>query len=353
MPKDDLLLKDFKPRSALVTEDNTPERARFPVVDAHNHLGYWDPYIFQDGSPPGWTVQDIPATVDLMDELNVKCVVNLDGGWGDQVKRNIERYKEPYPDRFCVFAWVDFSQIDEPNFGEKWARELEKAVSAGVQGLKVFKTLGLGYRDKNGKLVAVDDPRIDTVWAMAGELDIPVLIHSSDPVAFFWPLDESNERWIELHAHPDWHFYGKDYPPFIKPLEAQLRVIARHPKTTFISAHVMSYAENLKYVGEALDKYPNLYVDIGERIGELGRQPYSTRRFMIDYCDRIVFGTDIPPNRPTYQIYFRCLETEDEYFDYGRDQGPFGIYGVNLPDDILKKIYAQNAMKIIPGLSRD
>jgi predicted TIM-barrel fold metal-dependent hydrolase len=351
MSSEDLLLKDFKPRSALVTEDNTPESARFPVVDAHNHLGYWDPYIFQDGAPPGWTVKDVPATVDLMDELNVKCVVNLDGGWGDQVKRNIERYKEPYPDRFCVFAWVDFSQIDETNFGEKWARELEKAVSAGVQGLKVFKTLGLEYRDNNGKLVVVDDPRIDPVWAMAGELDIPVLIHSSDPVAFFWPLDETNERWDELHDHPDWHFYGKDYPPFIVPLEAQLRVIARHPNTRFISAHVMSYAENLKYVAEALDKYPNLYVDIGERIGELGRQPYSTRRFMIEYSDRILFGTDIPPNRSTYEIYFRCLETEDEYFDYGRNQGRFRIYGVNLPDEILKKIYALNAMKVIPGMS--
>ena len=353
MSKEDLLLKDFNPRSALVTEDNTPKSARFPVVDAHNHLGYWDPYIFQDGGSPGWTVKDVQAAVALMDELNIQCVVNLDGGWGDQLKENLERYKEPFPDRFCVFAWVDFSEIDQPGFGEKWAKELEMSVRAGAQGLKIFKTLGLGYRDQSGKLVPVDDPRIDPVWAKAGELGIPVLIHSSDPVAFFWPLDETNERWDELHAHPDWHFYGSDYPPFIEPLEAQLRVVARHPNTTFISAHVMSYAENLRYVADALDSYSNLYVDIGERIGELGRQPYSTRQFMIDYSDRILFGTDIPPNRSTYQIYFRCLETEDEYFDYGRNQGRFRIYGVNLPDEVLKKVYGQNAKNIILGLNEN
>jgi predicted TIM-barrel fold metal-dependent hydrolase len=350
MRENDLFLRDFKPRTALVTEDHTPHKARFPVVDIHNHLGFWDPYIFQEGASPGWTVKDVSATIALMDEMNIRCIINLDGGWGDQLKRNLERYKEPYPDRFCVFAWVDFTRIDESDFGEKWAKELEKAVAAGVQGLKIFKDLGLVYRDRTGKLVPVDDPRIDPVWAMAGELGIPVLIHSSDPVAFFWPLDEYNERWDELHDHPDWHFYGKDYPPFIEPIQAQLRIVKRHPKTKFISAHVLSYAENLKFVADALDTYPNLYVDIGERIGELGRQPYSTRRFMIDYADRILFGTDIPPNRSTYEIYFRCLETADEYFEYGRNQGRFRIYGVDLPEKPLQKIYAQNATRVIPGM---
>lgn len=347
----DLLLKDFKPRPALVTKESTPERASFPVVDVHNHLGYWDPYIFQDGGAPGWTVKDVAATIALMDELNIRCIIDLDGGWGDQLRKNLERYKESYPDRFCVFAWVDWSQVEEPNFGEKWALELERAVAAGAQGLKVFKTLGLEYRDRNGKLISPDDPRLDPIWAKAGELKIPVLIHSSDPVAFFLPLDETNERWDELHVHPDWHFYGKDYPSFIEPIEAQLRVVARNPNTTFISAHVLSYAENLDYVATALDKFPNLYVDIGERIGELGRQPYATRRFITKYADRVLFGTDIPPNKPTYQVYFRCLETNDEYFDYGRNQGRYCIYGIYLPEDVLRKVYAQNACKLIPGLT--
>jgi len=345
---DDLLLKEFTPRSALVVEEHILEKARFPVVDFHNHLGYWEQGV--QGASPGWTVNDVPRTIELMDEMNIRCVVNLDGGWGDQLKKNLERYKEPYPDRFCVFAWVDFSQIDESGFGEKWARELEDAVKAGVQGLKVFKKLGLNYRDHSGKLVPVDDPRIDPVWAKAGDLNIPVLIHSSDPVAFFWPLDQYNERWDELHEHPDWHFYGQDYPSFIEPIEAQLRVVGRHPNTTFVSAHVMSYAENLSYVAEALEKYPNLYVDTGERIGELGRQPNTARRFITKYADRVLFGTDIPPNKQTYQIYFRCLETEDDYFDYGRAQGRFRIYGLNLPDDVLKKVYSGNACRLIAGL---
>jgi predicted TIM-barrel fold metal-dependent hydrolase len=346
----DLLLKDYHPKSALVVKEHIINQAKFPVVDVHNHLGYWDPYIFQDGGPPGWTVKDVASTVAMMDELNIRCVIDLDGGWGDQLRANLERYKGAYPNRFCVFAWVDWSQVDEPNFGEKWGRELEKAVSAGAQGLKVFKTLGLVYRDKHGKLISPDDPRLDPVWEKAGELKIPVLIHSSDPVAFFWPLDETNERWDELHVHPDWHFYGKDFPSFIEPIEAQLRVVARHPNTNFISAHVLSYAENLSYVAAALDAYPNLYVDISERIGELGRQPYSTRRFITKYSDRVLFGVDIPPLKSAYMIYFRCLETEDEYFDYGRNQGRYRIYGVSLPDDVLQKVYAGNACKLIPGL---
>ena len=345
---EELLLKDFKPRPALVTEEHIPQRARFPVVDFHNHLGYWEQGV--QGAPPGWTVKDVNQAVQLMDEMNIRVVVNLDGGWDDQLKRNLERYKEPYPERFCVFAWIDFTQIDEPDFGGKWARKLEEAVRAGAQGLKIFKDLGLVYRNRTGKLIPVNDPRIDPIWSVAGELQIPVLIHSSDPVAFFQPLDQYNERWDELHEHPDWHFYGKDYPFFIEPIEAQLRVVARHPETTFVSAHVLSYAENLRWVAAALDRYPNLYVDIGERIGELGRQPYSTRRFLIQYADRVVFGTDIPPNRATYQIYMRCLETEDEYFDYGRNQGRFRIYGVNVPDDALRKIYGENAARILQGI---
>jgi predicted TIM-barrel fold metal-dependent hydrolase len=347
----DMLLKNFKPRSALEVPENIPSRARFPVVDSHNHLGYWEQDVFQTMEAKGWMIKDLPITVALMDEMNISCVVNLDGGWGDQLKRNLERYKEPYPDRFCVFAWVDFSEYDHPGFAEKWADELEKAVQNGVQGLKVFKTLGLHYRDKSGRLIPPDDRVLDPIWAKAGELNIPVLIHSSDPVAFFWPLDEYNERWEELSENPDWHFYGKDYPPFIEPIEAQLRMISRHPSTRFISAHVLSYSENLRWVSAALDRFPNLWVDISERIGELGRQPYSSRDFLIKHAGRVLFGTDIPSNRSTYEIYFRCLESRDEYFSYGRSQGRYHIYGLDLPDDVLKKIYHENALKVIPGLT--
>jgi hypothetical protein len=228
MSEHELLLREFQPRTALVTEDHTPPRARYPVVDAHNHLR---------------RALDRPAELlELMDALNLRAIIDLDGGWGEQLDQHLAALKRPYPDRFCVFAWVDWGQVDDPDFGTRWAGRLADAVRAGAQGLKVFKSLGLSYRDRSGALIRIDDPRLDPVWAAAGELGIPVLIHSADPVAFFWPLDAHNERWEELRAHPDWHFYGGDYPSFIELIEAQLRVVARHPETTFISAHVLSYS---------------------------------------------------------------------------------------------------------------
>ena len=334
---DDLLLRDFKPCTALVTEDNTPARARFPVVDVHNHLRH--------------VTGDPSELVALMDELNIHCVIDLDGSWGEQLDQHLARFKQTFPERFCVFAWVDWTQVDEPGFGQKWAKRLADAVAAGAQGLKVFKRLGLAYRDRTGRLVAPDDPRLDPIWATAGELQVPVLIHSADPVAFFWPLDEHNERWEELQGHPDWHFYGEEYPPFLELIESQLRVVERHANTTFISAHVLSYSENLRYVAQALDRFPNLYVDISARIGEIGRQPYTSRWFLTEYGDRVLFGTDVRPNEGTYQTYFRCLETADEYFDYGGRQGRYHIYGLYLPDEVLRKVYYENACRLIPGLA--
>jgi predicted TIM-barrel fold metal-dependent hydrolase len=336
MSEPDLLLSDFHPRSALVTEDHTPSRPRYPVVDAHNHLH---------------RVLDDPAgLVALMDALDVRCIVDLDGGWGDRLALHLSQLKRPYPDRFCVFASVNWDEADEPGFGQRWAEHLAGAVRAGAQGLKVFKDLGLRHRDRAGALLRIDDPRWDPIWAAAGALGVPVLIHSADPVAFFWPLDARNERWDELHAHPNWHFYGGDYPSFIELIEAQLAVVARHPQTTFISAHVLSYAEHLRYVARQLDTYPNLYVDIGERIGELGRQPFTARWFLTEYADRVLFGTDVRPDPDTYRIYWRCLETADEYFEYGRNQGRYRIYGLSLPDDVLRQLYYGNACRTIPGL---
>lgn len=343
----DLYLKDFKPRSALINEVHIPTRARFPVIDGHNHLGKLGEEIANSLGQP---FLDPAEMVDLMDEMHVECVVNLDGGWGDELKINLDKYKAAFPNRFCIFCSVDWSEIDRPDFGEKWSGFLRDAVNAGVQGLKVFKSLGLVYRDVKGKLIDPADPRLFPIWETAGELNIPVLIHSADPIAFFWPLDEFNERWDELHAHPDWHFYGKDYPSFDTLIASQLKILGKHPNTRFISAHLLSNSENLKFVAQALDTFPNLSVDIGERIGEIGRQPYSSRQFIIDYQDRVIFGTDIPPHKPTYQTYFRCLETMDEYFDYGRQQGRYCIYGIHLPDEVLSKIYYKNAAKIIPGI---
>ena len=344
-----LLLKDFAPKSALVTPEHLVEKPKFPVFDAHVHFGrltkagkYFD--FHPDGA---WVNPDLPATIELLDQLGVKWIANMDGGYGDLLKQNIERFREPYPGKFAVFCWVDWSAAADD--GEKWAKEIEKSVKAGAQGLKIFKTLGLEFRDKSGKLVMPDDPRLDPIFQAAGEQNIPVMIHTGDPVAFFDPLDETNERYEELADHPDWHFYGKDFPSFEFMIERMINRIERSPKTKFIGAHVMCYAENLGFVANALDKYPNLYVDITERIGELGRQPYTSRKFLIKYADRVLFGTDsfgVEPHH--YRNQYRFLETQDEYFNYGRNQGRWNIYGAYLPDEVLKKIYQENAFKVNP-----
>jgi predicted TIM-barrel fold metal-dependent hydrolase len=232
---------------------------------------------------------------------------------------------------------------------------LEAAHANGACGLKIFKRLGLSYKNPNGSLIAIDDPRWDPIWAACGELKIPVIIHTADPAAFFLPIDRFNERWEELSRHPDWSFYGPQFPPRIELLAARNRVIARHPKTTFIGAHMANNPEDLIIVSEWLDAYPNLYVEFASRISELGRQPYTSREFFLKHADRVLFGTDGPWPEERIRLYWRFLETFDENFPYSEKpfppQGLWSIHGIGLPDDVLKKVYHENARRIIPGLS--
>ena len=342
----DLLLHDFRPRPALVAEDCTPLRPRFPVVDAHNHLGpVWG---------GGWTDRPLAELLEAMDESGVEAVVDLDGGWGEEILyRHLDHYKGGAPDRFFHFGGVDWSRWPEQgdDFAEWAAARLRDQVRRGAQGLKIWKGFGLQVRDQHGQLVAVDDHRLDPVWQAAAELQVPVLIHVADPVAFFDPLDPYNERWEELHANPDWHFPSPPYPAFQTILEALARLVLRHPATTFIGAHVGCYAENLAWVSQLLDRAPNLYVDIAARIGELGRQPYTARRFFLQYADRILFGTDVGVDPTWYRIYYRFLETEDEHFNYDvaevPGQGRWRIYGLYLPADVLEKVYRLNALRLL------
>lgn len=289
-----------------------------------------------------------------MDTAGVKVFVDLDGGWGEEIlQRHLDSYKSLAPDRFIHFGGVDWSQWVEK--GEKfseWAAErLRAQVRWGAQGLKIWKNFGLKVRDPEGKLVPVDDPRLNPLWGKAAELGIPVLIHIADPVAFFDPLDAHNERWEELTAHPDWHFPSPPYPAFTTIIDQLANLVCRHPQTTFIGAHVGCYAENLSWVSNLLDRAPNFYVDISARISELGRQPYTTRRFFLKYADRILFGTDMGMNLEIYHTYYRFLETDDEYFDYGTTeipgQGRWKIYGLSLPNNVLKSVYSNNAEHIL------
>ena len=283
-----------------------------------------------------------------MDQANISKIVILTGMWGDKLQGLIDKMVKPYPDRFLVFTQIDWSKIDDPDFSAKMVRQLDDAVRHGARGLKVLKDLGLGVKDKSGKLVAIDDPRIDPVWEECGRLGIPVAIHTSDPEAFFTPVDKYNERYEELHQNPTWSFYGAKFPSKSTLLEQRNHVIGKHPQTTFIALHVANWPENLDAVSSWLDKYPNMSVEFGAREAELGRQPRRARKFFLDYQDRILFGTDAEPSTGMYANYFRWLETPDEYFEYWDypGQGRWEIYGMELPDNVLEKVYHLNAEKI-------
>jgi predicted TIM-barrel fold metal-dependent hydrolase len=317
---DTLLASDFVPRSELVVPQHEIPRSKYPAIDAHNHLPI---------SHPRMRDADVGQLVREMDFLNVRAIVNLSGGTGDELKRSIEKLDAAYPGRFSTFCNIDWAGMGEAGWTERATAQLEADLRAGARGLKIFAPL----------------------WDKAGELNAPVLIHVADPVAFFRPLDRLNERWDELHRHPDWHFYGPPFPAFHELIDSLYRLIEAHPRTNFITAHVGCYPENLEFVSQMMDRYPNFYTDISARIAELGRAPYSARTWFIRYADRILFGTDSQPRIAMYQAHFRFLETADEYFDYAPGaaippQGRWKIYGVFLPDDVLQQVYHENAVRL-------
>jgi predicted TIM-barrel fold metal-dependent hydrolase len=336
----ELKLRDWEPRSMMVTKTTVVEKPMFPVIDIHNHLG---------GGKEQLTAERVRRYLTEMNEAGVRTVVNLDGGWGDRLTETLQALDQAHPGRFLTFALINFDGIDDDDWGQREAKRLEEGFKAGAKGLKFHKTFGLRYRYKNGKLVAIDDPKLDPVWEMCAKHKRPVVIHIADPAAFFTPLDRNNERWHELNDNPGWLFYGDQFPKRQILLDQLHRVIAKHPKTTFVNTHFGNNAEDLASVAEKLDKYPNMYVDIDARISELGRQPYATRKFFLKYPDRIMFGTDTPPRRDAFRIYYRFLETDDEYFDCSAShhrQGFWNIYGIYLPPEVLEKVYHKNAERL-------
>ncbi len=359
-----LPLTDYRPASKLVAARTPVERARFPVIDVHAHVAFstglrkaTDPDA-QPSLPPAARLEEI---LGWMDDLNLQTLVNLTGGWGEELERIVDYLGDAGEGRFLVCAEPAWTRVSESDYPEWQAAELERARDAGAAGLKVLKTLGL-YLREDGKLVAIDDPRFDPMWDAAGRLGMPIFIHTSDPDAFFDPIDPTNERWEELAAHPDWSFHGSDFPAKAELLAARNRVIERHPNTQFVGLHVGNHPEDLGEVAAWLDRYPNFSVEIGARLGELGRQPRASRRFFESYPDRILFGTDAIPlpegarypqqtlEPAMFQAYFRFLETQDEYFDYSPaptpPQGRWKVSGIGLPDDILQKVYHDNAARL-------
>lgn len=340
-----LRLVDYAPQPQLVTDVTNVPRAKYTAIDCHNHLEE----LVERGSDA------IDSFVREMDENNVQAVVNLDGKWGEALDRQLKALKEPYPDRFYIYARIDFSRIDEPDFGEQAAEQLERGYEKGAQGLKISKDLGLGVRFEDGSYVPVDTPKMDPVWEKCGELGLPVEIHTSDPKAFFDPFDRHNERYEELVDNQDWMFNDPEYYGKDELLQQRNNVIERHPDTTFIGAHMGNLPENLNRVDKWLEKYDNFYVDVDARLSELGRQPYSARKFIIKWQDRVLFGTDgnamDQPLDTMYDLHWRFLETDDENFDIAKShkfQARWNVHGLYLPDEVLEKIYQTNALKLIP-----
>jgi len=359
-----LALADYEPKSMLQVHETHVDRARFPVIDVHTHITV--SAKSENGvelSPDRKYLGTPEELLAVMDRKNLRTMVNLTGGYDAGLVETIGRYDRAHPGRFITLTEPCYSKFLEPDYPRIQAEEIGRAHQAGARGLKILKTLGLYLRENitSGKLVKIDDPRFDPMWDACGQLNMPVAIHISDPVAFFTPTDRYNERYEELNNHPDWSFYDHDFPSNAELIEARNRMFARHPKTQFIALHVGNFSENLANVSENLDRFPNISVDIAARIGELGRQPRTSRRFFDKYQDRILFGTDATPhgdefpqqvfNDKLYEIYFRFLETADEYFDYAPakvpPQGRWQIYGIELPESILHKVYNQNAARLL------
>jgi predicted TIM-barrel fold metal-dependent hydrolase len=352
-----LALSHYEPRSVLHVRETHVARARFPVIDVHTHPSHREGESRDDfaGTRMAFraTAEELLAS---MERHNVQAMVNLTGGSAEGLRESLSRFDEKAPGRLLTFTEPMWARFAEPGYARLQADEIARAHAAGAKGLKILKVLGLYLREsvRTGPLVKIDDPRFDPMWEACGALGMPVAIHVSDPEAFFLPIDRFNERYEELREHPDWSFYGRDFPSNRELLEARNRVLARHPKTTFLVLHVGNDAEDLGYVGECLDRFPNMQVEIAARIAELGRQPYSSRRFFDRYQDRILFGTDTSggeDSERSWEIYFRFLETEDEYFDYSPSrippQGRWRIYGLGLPEPILRKVYHDNAARLL------
>jgi len=335
--------EDYDPPSTLVVEEHHLTHAKFPFIDIHNHQSDWNNV-------------DLTDLVKAMDKLNMAVMNNLSGrGFGgagkDHLEKSLENIKNHYPNRFILFTNIDFDGIDDPQWTSKTVLQLEQDVKQGAKGLKIYKSLGMFSRDKKGRRIHIDDPRIDPVWEKCGELGIPVLIHAADPKPFWQPIDNKNERWLELKLHPG-RRHDTDSVKWETIIAEQHAIFRKHPRTKFINAHLGWYGNDLRKLGQLMDQYPNMYTEIGAVIAELGRQPRAAKAFLTKYQDRVLFGKDswVPEE---YETYFRVLETTDEYFPYHKRYHAFWrMYGIGLPDDILKKIYYKNAMSLVPGIDK-
>ena len=344
-------IEEYSPISTLRVSENPIKNSKYPFIDVHSH--HWN-----------MAVQDLSGLVEEMDDLNMKFMINLSGSGyatflGKQslmdlnLSKSLKNVKENFPSRFGVFVNLDLKEIDDKDFASSSVKILENAVKDGAIGLKIYKDLGLTLKDSKGIRVKVDDKRLSPIWNACAELNIPVLIHSGEPSPFFDPIDKYNERWLHARQKPRSFRPPEKYPSFDTVMKEQYNMFKNHSNTTFINAHMGWMANDLDKLEKHLDSLPNVYTEIGAVIGELGRQPRRARQFFIDYQDRVMFGKDTY-KKSEFDVYFRVLETNDEYFDYYRKRhGLWKMYGLNLPDEVLKKLYFKNALKLFPSIDNE
>jgi predicted TIM-barrel fold metal-dependent hydrolase len=330
-------IEEYNPPSSLVVPQHPLTRSRFPFIDVHNHQRFA-------------SKESLDKLIAEMDKLNMRVMVNLSGGFGDRLKSQAETCRAHHPGRFAVFASLDFSNIDDPGYGARAAAQLEADVRSGAAGLKLFKSFGMDLKDTRGQRIHVDDPRFDAAFAACARLRIPVLIHTADPKQFWEPWDKSNERRLELKEVPSRRRDPATNASWDQLIAEQHNLFRRHQQTIFINAHLGWLGGDLARLGRLMDECPNMYTEIGAVLAELGRQPRFARAWFLKYQDRVLFGKD-SWNPVEYHTYFRVLETADEYFPYYRRRHAFwSMYGLDLPEDVLKKLYYQNALRLLPGL---
>jgi predicted TIM-barrel fold metal-dependent hydrolase len=333
-------VEEYEPVSTLKVDEHILQQAKFPFIDVHNHQ---------------WTmpIQDLDMLVADMDDLNMAVMVNLSGFRGNYLKWSLDNVNEKYSDRFVLFMNLDFEKLDDEGWPNETLAIMEESVKLGAKGLKVYKSLGLTDRDNEGNRIKVDDPRLAPIWDKCAELNIPVLIHTGEPAAFWSPKDKNNERWLELKQYPSRYKDPEQNPTFEEVMAEQHNIFRKHSNTKFIAAHLGWFGNDLERLGNLLDDMPNVYTEIGAVLAELGRQPITAREFMITYQDRVLMGKDAY-NKEEYYTYFRVLETQDEYFDYYRKHhAHWKMYGLGLPDSVLKKIYYRNALNVISGIDQN
>ena len=329
---------DYRPRSTLVATAHLVPKAKYPVIDSHNHTTI--------------TATNIDQLIGEMDELNLRVLVNLSGGSSPaQVKQKVDFIRSSkYPDRFRVFANVAWNGAGGPGWAEKAVADLEQSIRDGAIGLKIAKDLGLRAKKADGTRLHVDDPDLKPIWDLCARLNVPVIIHTAEPQEFFSPLDYTNERWLELALFAERRNFMPGQPTFEELVGERDRMYAANPKTRYIGAHFNWYGSNLARAARQLDQLPNLVLEVGAVLYDFGRQPRAAREFFIKYQDRILFGKD-SYQASEYPYYWRVFETSDEYFDYYRDYHAFWkLYGMDLPEAVLKKLYFQNALRVTPGL---